>query len=62
MNGYELARRVREDAMLSGVRLVALTGYGREEDRVRVLEAGFDVHLTKPVSDSQLRDVLATFS
>jgi PAS domain S-box-containing protein len=62
MNGYELARRVREDAMLSGVRLVALTGYGREEDRVRVLEAGFDLHLTKPVSDSQLRDVLATFS
>ena len=62
MNGYELARRIREDAMLSGVRLIALTGYGREEDRVRVLEAGFDLHLTKPVSDAQLRDVLSTIA
>ena len=62
MNGYEVARRVREDAQLGGVRLVALTGYGREEDRIRVLDAGFDLHLTKPVSDTQLRDVLARFS
>jgi PAS domain S-box-containing protein len=58
MNGYELARRVREDAMLVGVRLIALTGYGRDEDRARVMEAGFDVHLTKPVSEAELRDVL----
>lgn len=59
MNGYELARRVREDALLTGVRLVALTGYGR---RVRVFEAGFGLHLTKPVSDTQLRDVLGAFA
>ena len=58
MTGYELARRVREDAMLAGVRLIALTGYGRDEDRVRVMEAGFHVHLTKPVSEAQLREVL----
>jgi CheY-like chemotaxis protein len=38
--------------------LVALTGYGLEEDRARVLAAGFDRHLTKPVADATLRDVL----
>jgi PAS domain S-box-containing protein len=58
MTGYELARAIRRDPQLSDVRLVALTGYGREEDRARVLEAGFDLHLTKPVADTTLRDVL----
>jgi PAS domain S-box-containing protein len=50
MTGYDLARRIRNDPALANVRLIALTGYGREEDRARVLEAGFDLHLTKPVS------------
>jgi CheY-like chemotaxis protein len=58
MTGYELARAVRRDPAYADVRLVALTGYGREEDRARVLEAGFDLHLTKPVADTKLRDVL----
>ena len=58
MTGYELARLVRGDPALSKVRLVALTGYGREEDRARVLEAGFDQHVTKPVADAKLRDLL----
>ena len=58
MTGYELARAVRSDPSLSAVRLVALTGYGLEEDRARVLAAGFDRHLTKPVADTTLREVL----
>jgi CheY-like chemotaxis protein/two-component sensor histidine kinase len=58
MTGYELARTIRHDPRYSDVRLVALTGYGREEDRARVIEAGFDLHLTKPVADITLREVL----
>jgi signal transduction histidine kinase/CheY-like chemotaxis protein len=46
-NGYEVARAVRE-ALGTGVRLVALTGYGQPADRDRALAAGFDVFLTKP--------------
>jgi len=60
MTGYDLARAVRRDPVLANIRLVALTGYGRDEDRAQVLEAGFDLHLTKPVADSTLRDVLDT--
>jgi CheY-like chemotaxis protein len=50
MNGYEIARRARRVPALSGVRLIALTGYGREKDRAAAHDAGFDLHLTKPVS------------
>ena len=59
MTGYEFARRVRSDAALAHIRLVALTGYGRAEDRTRVIEAGFDVHLTKPVTDARLEAILS---
>jgi PAS domain S-box-containing protein len=62
MTGYDVARQVRLRADLSQVRLVALTGYGRDEDRSRALEAGFDLHLTKPVADATLRDVLSEFA
>lgn len=47
-DGYEVARRVRAIAHGRSLRLAALTGYGREEDRVRALAAGFDLFLTKP--------------
>jgi two-component system, sensor histidine kinase len=47
IDGCEVARRIR--AIKSGVRLIALTGYGREEDRKRSRQAGFDAHLLKPV-------------
>ena len=47
MDGCELARRARRTPELRGVVLVALTGYGRDEDRQRTLGAGFDLHLTK---------------
>jgi PAS domain S-box-containing protein len=58
MTGYDLARMVRRDPRLSGIRLVALTGYGREQDRTLALDAGFDQHLTKPVADWRLHAVL----
>ena len=61
MTGYEVARAIRNDPATAGIRLVALTGYGREEDRVRVSDAGFDLHLTKPVGDERLREVLEEF-
>jgi PAS domain S-box-containing protein len=60
MTGYELAGHVRSDASLSRVLLVALTGYGRAEDRVRALASGFDVHVTKPLTEARLRELLAT--
>ena len=50
MNGYELARAIRQDRQYQGVLLVALTGWGGEDDRARTREAGFDLHLTKPVN------------
>ena len=49
MDGYELARRLRAQPQLNGLRLVALTGYGQSDDRQRALAAGFDDHLVKPV-------------
>ena len=58
MDGYDLARRVRQRPAARGVALVALTGYGQIEDRRRAKEAGFDVHLTKPVEPDRLRKVL----
>jgi CheY-like chemotaxis protein len=43
----------------AAARIVATTGYGREEDRARCLAAGFDAHLTKPINPSALADLLA---
>jgi two-component system CheB/CheR fusion protein len=60
MNGYELARRIREMPGMKAVPLVAVTGYGREEDRRTALEAGFSLHLVKPVDPVRLGNVLST--
>jgi len=49
MDGYELARCIREEESLRTLYLVATTGYGRESDRQRALAAGFDRHVTKPI-------------
>jgi two-component system CheB/CheR fusion protein len=49
VDGYAVAQAVRKEVALTGVRLVALSGYGQPEDRKRSAEAGFDVHLVKPV-------------
>ena len=62
IDGYEVARRLRQEAATSGVRLIALTGYGLAEDQRRVLEAGFDTHLVKPVELNTLLDQLAGVS
>ncbi|MBI2824463.1 MAG: PAS domain S-box protein [Planctomycetia bacterium] len=60
MDGYALARQLRNRPELDGVVLVALTGYGQESDRQHTQEAGFDYHLVKPVSVDALRDLLAS--
>jgi len=49
MDGYQIIRKIREDAELAPIYVVALTGYGRETDRSQALASGFDLHLTKPI-------------
>jgi PAS domain S-box-containing protein len=62
VSGYEVARRLRERPELASTRLVALTGYGQDEDRRRAREAGFDHHFVKPVEPRALEALLATLS
>jgi CheY-like chemotaxis protein len=57
IDGYELARRLRAQPHLERTLLIALTGYGQEEDRQFALAAGFDYHFTKPVEFQMLDDV-----
>jgi CheY-like chemotaxis protein len=57
LDGYEVARRLRAEPALNGVRLVAFTGYGSADDRERSQEAGFDHHLTKPVDPHELESL-----
>jgi two-component system CheB/CheR fusion protein len=59
MDGYEVAQRLRELPGLRGIKLVAVTGYGRSDDRLRARDAGFDDHLTKPVEFEVLDRTLA---
>jgi PAS domain S-box-containing protein len=59
MDGYAVARALRAEPAEGRVRLVALTGYGREEDRRRSAEAGFDDHLVKPIAPETLLELLA---
>jgi two-component system, chemotaxis family, CheB/CheR fusion protein len=59
LNGYETARRIRELSGESRPMLVALTGWGQEEDRRRSEEAGFDAHMVKPVDYRALEELLA---
>ena len=59
INGYDLAQRLRKQPGLEEVLLVALTGYGQEEDRRRALMVGFDEHLTKPVRFDTLQRLVA---
>jgi CheY-like chemotaxis protein/anti-sigma regulatory factor (Ser/Thr protein kinase) len=58
MDGFEVARRLRAEPSLDGVRLVALSGYGAESDRRKTTEAGFDDHLVKPLDFAALRKIL----
>ena len=59
MNGYELARRWRKLPSGRTVKLVAMTGYGRAEDRAAAREAGFDLHFVKPAELTELESLLA---
>jgi PAS domain S-box-containing protein len=60
MDGYEVARAIRQRPGGGGIRLIALTGYGQAEDQRRALAAGFDIHLTKPIDPAKIQDLLAT--
>jgi CheY-like chemotaxis protein len=59
LNGYEVARRIRQQPDFENVVLVALTGYGQDSDRQSSLQAGFDHHLVKPARLAQLQQILA---
>ncbi|HXZ85555.1 MAG TPA: PAS domain S-box protein, partial [Myxococcota bacterium] len=59
MDGFELAARIRKQPELAGILLVALTGWGQPEDRRATRAAGFDLHLVKPVSPPELRELIA---
>jgi signal transduction histidine kinase len=59
MDGYEVAQKVRADPALRGTHLVAVSGYGQDEDRQRCREVGFDAHLTKPIEFADLERLLA---
>ncbi|AKF07237.1 PAS domain-containing protein [Sandaracinus amylolyticus] len=60
MDGYDVARALRRDAATKGARLVALTGYGQEEDQRRAMDAGFDRHVTKPVDPRALGSLVGS--
>src|SRR6185437_6942607 len=58
LNGYEVARAVRAEPWGRDMRLIALTGWGQDEDKRQARAAGFDHHLTKPVGYEHLRELL----
>lgn len=60
MDGYTVARTLRQDPELSRAHLIALTGYGRIEDQERAVASGFDLHLAKPVDPKHLESILAS--
>lgn len=60
MNGYEVARRIREQPQYNDIKMIALTGWGQEEDRRQSEDAGFDHHLTKPVDFKLLKELIAS--
>lgn len=59
LSGYEVAKRFRSHEKLSAAMLVAVTGWGSDEDQRKASEAGFDIHLTKPIEMSAIETVLA---
>ena len=59
LNGYEVAQRIREQAWGAAMFLIAVTGWGQEEDRQRSSEVGLNVHMVKPVEPAALEKLLA---
>jgi CheY-like chemotaxis protein len=60
MNGFEVAKKVRNELDLGNVVLVAMTGYGQDADKQRSQESGFDFHLVKPTNFSAVKQILAS--
>jgi CheY-like chemotaxis protein len=58
MDGYEVARRIRASPLARQPRIIAVTGWGQDDDRERTLAAGFDGHLVKPASIHDVTQVL----
>lgn len=61
LNGYDAARQIREQPWGKRIGLVALTGWGQDEDRKKTADAGFDAHLVKPVDYAELTKLVASF-
>ncbi len=61
MSGYEAARRIRREAWGHGALLVAVTGWGQDDDKARARAAGFDHHFTKPVNPAAVEQVLVEY-
>jgi CheY-like chemotaxis protein len=59
LNGFEVAKRIRQQPTLKSIVLVAMTGYGQDSDHQRSREAGFDHHLIKPADFGKLQEILA---
>ena len=59
LDGYGVARALRADPSTRAARLIALTGYGQDDDKLRAHQAGFDEHLTKPIEPDILDRVLS---
>lgn len=59
MTGYDVARQIRATSHGSKIVVIAMTGYGAPEDRARAIDAGFDLHLVKPVDPDDLIELLA---
>ena len=59
VDGYALAQQLRQDPRTAGIKLIAVSGYGRDEDKRLAREVGFDFHLTKPVDPEVLANLLA---
>jgi CheY-like chemotaxis protein len=62
LNGYDTARRIRQQPWGKHITLVALTGWGQDDDRRKSQEAGFDVHMVKPIDPKDLEKLLATLT
>jgi len=60
LDGYEACRRIRQQPGGDEIVVVAVTGWGQDEDRLRSSEAGFDHHLVKPVDQGTLAEILAS--
>ena len=62
LDGWQVAKRLRQQPILHDIVLVAMTGYGQNTDRQRSQKAGFDHHLVKPVDFGELRQILVALS